>query len=94
MSRRKFASNQLLLAEDELIVLTRWADEVGMQLGVIADDIHFAGREPVAVDGLIDQVDGMRRALDRAAGLLAAYEIHRRSQIMMREAAHDDSSAG
>jgi len=94
MVRRSFAANQLLMAEDEMSLLTRWSDEVGMQLGVLADSIHFDGADPVAVDGLLAQVEAMRITVERAVGLIAAYEIHRRSEARIREARRDHSSAG
>jgi len=93
MGKRNFPSNQLVLAEDELYVLTRWADDVGMQLGEIADGIHFDGHEPPDVTDLLEQVKGMRRTVGRAEGLLLAYEIARRSRTTMRESANDDATA-
>jgi len=94
MARRKFASHQLLLAEDEMVLLTHWADELGMQLGLLSDAIHFDDAAPTSAQDMLEKVEAMRLPLERAAGLIRAYEIHRRSEIAIREAAHDDANAG
>jgi hypothetical protein len=91
MAARKFASNQLLTAEDELMLLTHWADDVGVQLGVLADEIHFDGKEPAACDGLLKQIEQMQVHLNRAKGLVLAYEIARTSKTQIREAHNDDA---
>jgi hypothetical protein len=93
MSRRSFASNQLLNAEDQLMVLTRWADDVGVQLGVLADGIHFDGAEPPDVSEMLGEVREMQTSLRRAEGLLLAYEIARLSQQLTREMKNDNATA-
>ena len=91
---RKFPARQLLEAEDEMMALGRLADEVGLHLGEASDAIHFDGEEPPACDVLLQQIVGMQVHLDRAAGLVRAYEIHRRAAAVAREARNDDASVG
>jgi len=93
MSGRNFAAHQLLMAEDEMLALSFLADEVGVDLGVLSDSIHWDDAQPPAVDGLLALIEGMRKHVDRAAGLVRAYELHRRSQMMIREVRHDNASA-
>jgi hypothetical protein len=93
MPGRSFASNQLLRAEDELLLLTRWADDVGVHVGVLADTVHFDGAEPPDVSELLGQVRAMKDTLKRAEGLLLAYEIARLSKQLTREMRNDDATA-
>lgn len=90
---RKFPARQLLSAEDEMTALQRWIGAVGIKLGEASDAIHWDGAEPPACDGLLDEIVRMQVHLDRAAGLVRAYEIHRRAAAVVREVGNDDASA-
>lgn len=85
MPGRNFASRQLLNVEDELLALASWANEMSLYVGEIADGIHFDDDAPTNLSALVTEIEVGVTRVARAAGLLRAYEIHRKSQAITRE---------
>ena len=81
MPGRNFASNQLLMAEDSLAVLQANAHELSIQLGVVSDSIHFDGMEPPECASHLEHVLALKGTLERAIGLIRAYEVARLSKV-------------
>jgi len=79
MSVRGFLSNQLLEAEVELMAVGKVADELGMTIGEHADEIHWDKMLASSPSEWLSKVAELRYRLDRAQGLLNAYEIHRKA---------------
>ena len=72
---RSFLSNQLVEAESELVWIAKHADYLGLELGELADEIHFEG---AAARSVAQARKNAREIANRCAGvdgLLAAYEL-------------------
>jgi len=80
MSRRGFLSHQLLEAETELAAAAKQADALGLDLGEHSDDIEWHKTLALPADEWMDRVSAVRHRLDRAEGLLRAYNIHLKAQ--------------
>jgi len=73
---RNFASRQLIEVETELADLAGVADELGMVIGESADSVHYDGVVPPPSAAWLETVRQLRYKLDRAEGLIRAYDIH------------------
>ena len=78
---RKFPAHQLSETENELASLAFHADHMSLDIGEFSDRIHWDGDEPIGAQHWIDEVVRLRGKLDRAEGLLRAYELVRKAKI-------------
>lgn len=72
---RGFLSRQLVDAETELVWVAKHADYLGLELGELADEIHFEGAAARPVDEALITVRELRTRIDRVEGLLGAYRM-------------------
>ncbi|HEY7822894.1 MAG TPA: hypothetical protein VIG24_08685 [Acidimicrobiia bacterium] len=75
MRGRNVKANNLYQAEDLLLQVSGMADALALELGVIADDIHFDGKDAPELADALHKVRLMRPLVDQAEGLLVAYEM-------------------
>lgn len=72
---RRFLSHQLIEAELELSKTGRMADELGFELGEMADEIHFDGAAARPAEEALITIRELKRSLERAEGLVRAYQL-------------------
>jgi hypothetical protein len=76
MARKGFLSHQLLETEAELTAVWKEADELGLDVGEHADQIRWDKSLGLPADDWMKRVSAIRHRLDRAEGLLHAYNLH------------------
>ncbi len=72
---RGFLAHQLVSVEDELASCSFVADRLGMEIGEHSDEIHWDKATALPADGWLQEVVECRRKLERAEGLLRAYNL-------------------
>jgi len=73
--RQSFFARQLLEVEAELTAVSKLADEIGMTVGELSDEIHYDGAVPRPVDQAIADVKAVAARVNRAFGMLQAYQL-------------------
>ncbi|HEY7822331.1 MAG TPA: hypothetical protein VIG24_05840 [Acidimicrobiia bacterium] len=79
MGTRGFLSRQLLEAETELAAAGDTSDKLGFDIGDHADAIHFDDADASGVEDWLNTIRLVKYRLDRAEGLLRAYDLHRKA---------------
>ena len=88
---RKFPAHQLAETENELASLAFNAERLGWDIGEHSDDVHWRDENPADASEWIREIQQLRGKLDRAEGLLRAYELVRKAKI---GESNDYASAG
>ena len=78
---RKFPAHQLAETEIELASLAFNAERLGWDVGEHSDDVHWRDDNPADASEWIKEIEGLRGNLDRAEGLLRAYELFRKANL-------------
>ena len=77
---RKFPAHQLANTELELTSAGFQADRLALDIGDHSDEINWDDHEPLSADDWLNEIALIRAKLDRAEGLLRAYELFRKAQ--------------
>jgi hypothetical protein len=72
---RRFLAHQLAEVETELAACAKFADRLGLEIGEHSDEIHWDGAAAQPAEGWMKEVRALQWRLDRAEGLLRAYNI-------------------
>jgi hypothetical protein len=72
---RGFLAHQLAEVENELASCSFVADRLGLEIGEHSDEIHWDKTAALPAHAWLDEVVACRRKLDRAEGLLRAYNL-------------------
>jgi hypothetical protein len=86
---RGFLAHQLVSVEDELASCSFVADRLGMEIGEHSDEIHWDKATALPADGWLQEVVECRRKLERAEGLLRAYNL----QLAANKGGTDDNAS-
>ena len=73
---RRFLAHQLAEVETELMACGKFADRLGLEIGEHSDEIHWDGAAAMPADAWLKEVRSLQWRLDRAEGLLRAYNLH------------------
>ena len=87
---RKFPAHQLANTESELASAGFHADRLGFDIGDHSDEIHWDEQKPVSAADWLNEIALIRGKIDRAEGLLRAYELFRKAE---QGESYDDASA-
>jgi hypothetical protein len=71
---RGLPSERLIEAETLLDEVSLDATTVAMDVGVVADDIHYSSMKPTSVYLQLKRLEQMQDRIDRALDILEAYE--------------------
>lgn len=80
---KTFAAEQLYNAEDHANSAVRVLSDVALMLGEFADGVQSGGTLP-DVSPVLELLGDVQKDVDRVRGLAAAYQIHRKSQAVLR----------
>ena len=76
MSVRGFLAHQLIEVENELSACAKYVDLLAMEIGEHSDEIHWDKTAALPADAWLKDVRTLRWKMDRAEGLLRAYNLH------------------
>ena len=77
---RKFPAHQLVETENELTSLAFRAERLGWDIGEHSDELHWDDAVMLDASEWMREIGQLRANLDRAEGLLRAYELVRKAQ--------------
>lgn len=88
---RNFPAHQLAETENELASLAFNAERLSWDIGEHSDGVHWRDEKPWDASEWIAEIQELRDKLNRAEGLLRAYELFRKAR---QGESNDYASAG